>query len=142
MTKAEIKKILQSHDDLGSQYAGGTVTSSDDSGRQKMVQLEVGKEEKQERWAYRMLLECEPLMKFSDMVVQQVYHRIFPQLFRASSQPQQIEWLLLLDNSGSMILYVAVDVRREIRVLTCTVANLHPKTRNCRVTYCASLRRS
>lgn len=55
---------------------------------------------------YRRLAECKPLMQVSDEVVQGFYSKFFPQFFAASPEPQTVEWVLLFDNSGSMILCV------------------------------------
>lgn len=53
---------------------------------------------------YRRLAECQPLVQFSDTVVQNFYSKFFPDFFAASNEPQVIEWVLLVDNSGSMVL--------------------------------------
>ena len=52
---------------------------------------------------YRRLAECQPLVQFSDTVVQNFYSKFFPDFFAASNEPQVIEWVLLVDNSGSMV---------------------------------------
>ena len=57
---------------------------------------------------YRRLAECKPLMQVSDEVVQGFYSKFFPKFFAASPEPQTVEWVLLFDNSRSMMRCVEV----------------------------------
>ena len=57
--------------------------------------------DKQKKWSYQMLLETDALMKYTRQVIND-FRGYFKHFHDHSLQRQELEWVIMVDNSGSM----------------------------------------
>jgi len=119
LRKEDIEKV-----NLDEVYGGSKGAEADRGagfvGKIKRMEVKAPKE-KIERWTYQRLVDCKPLSRMVGHVLKE-YQDVFPKLAVGDIR-HTFEWLLVLDNSGSMVLHanpmfqamaVMIEVLRRI----------------------------